>query len=111
METYTKSLSEVDIILKNIPEKFLKNIPDKFKKLINEGKDKNYNPEINDLVIGEKLLPETVVILGLIYRDFLCSKEEKEKLYNEEKEELLKLEKDDKQINLDYNDLFSKYKK
>lgn len=74
MKKYNKALSEVDVILKNMPNELANKIPNNFKNMVNEEKDKNYNPKVNDLVIKENLLPETIIILGLIYRDYLCSK-------------------------------------
>jgi len=92
MNEYAKSFTEVNIIIKNLPEILNKKIPDKFKQMIEQEKDNEYNPNINDLVISNKVLPETKAILGLIYRDFLCSDEEKEKLQIQDKEDLQRLE-------------------
>ena len=92
MNEYAKSFTEVNIIIKNLPEILNKKIPDKFKQMIEQEKDNEYNTNINDLVISNKVLPETKAILGLIYRDFLCSDEEKEKLQIQDKEDLQRLE-------------------
>lgn len=86
MEECRKALSEVSVIINNIPEKLQAKISENFKNTIEKEKDKEYNPNINDLVIKNEILPETVIILGMIYRDFLCSESEREILKKEEQE-------------------------
>ena len=86
MEECRKALSEVSVIISNIPEELQVKISENFKNTIEKEKDKEYNPNINDLVIKNEILPETVIILGMIYRDFLCSEEEREILKKEEQE-------------------------
>lgn len=91
MDENRKALSEVDVIIKNLPEKLNKKISENFKEIVEKEKDNNYKPDVNNLVIENNMLPETVVILGLIYRDYLCDESEKQKLLLTEKEELQKL--------------------
>lgn len=86
MEECKKALSEVNVIINNIPEELRAKISSKLKNTIELERDKGYNPDINELVVENNMLPETVIILGMIYRDFLCSETEKENLKNREKE-------------------------
>ena len=64
MEECRKALSEVSVIINNIPEELQAKISENFKNTIEKEKDKEYNPNINDLVIKNEILPETVIILG-----------------------------------------------
>ena len=77
---YQEAFAEVDEILKIMPIDLLSKIPVQFRKIISENKAKNYKVDIQEPLNEEKLKEETVVILGLIYRDFLASPEEKEEL-------------------------------
>lgn len=105
MEENRKALSEVNIIIKSLPEELNTKIPEKFKQMVETEKDNNYNPDVNNLVMENNMLPETIVILGLIYRDYLCDKAEKQKLLLREKEELQKL-KEEQEQKYSYENLF-----
>jgi len=48
--------------------------------MIHNEKSKEYQPIIEEPLENYTLKDETIIILSLIYRDFLCSKEEKERL-------------------------------
>lgn len=109
MENYKRALSEVNTILAFIPKELEQKIPDKFKKIIEQERDKKYKPEINDLILQKNMLQETVVILGLIYRDFLCSYDERKKLQMQDKIELQKLLKDQNETKFDYGSLFKEH--
>ena len=79
---YQKTFAEIDFILNNTDEKVRSRIPEEFKKLIKNNLDKEYEVNIN-LESGLEsctLLPKTKDVLSLIYRDYLCTKEEKEEL-------------------------------
>ncbi len=79
-EIYKDAFSEVDAILSIMPSTLLSKIPLKLKQLITEYKNINYRPLIEEPIENHELKDETKIILSLIYRDFLCSNEEKEKL-------------------------------
>lgn len=81
---YKKSLNEVDVIIESLPKELSDKIPNEFKQMIKIEKEKNYFPNVNDLVIKNNLRMEAKVILGMIYRDFLIDKEKKVKLRKEE---------------------------
>lgn len=89
---YEEAFAEIDEILKIMPIDLLSKIPVQFRKMISENKAKNYKVDIQEPLDEEKLKEETVVILGLIYRDFLASPEEREELQAQDSEELRKIE-------------------
>lgn len=79
-EVYREAFSEVDAILGLMPVNLLKKIPERFRQIIKSEKSINYKPIISEPIEEFELKEESIIILALIYRDFLCSKEEKEKL-------------------------------
>lgn len=106
---YEEAFAEVDEVLKIMPIDILSRIPMKFRKLISEKKAKDYKIIVKEPLEEQKLKHETIVILGLIYRDFLTSPEEREKLQLQEAEELKKIEEDLKE-QYDVNKMFEKRK-
>lgn len=109
MEDYKRALAEVNIIITNMPKELAIKIPDKFKNVVKQEMDSNYNPDINKLIIEKDILQETVVILGLIYRDFLCSYSEREKLQIQDKNELQKIITEESKKQFTYDTLFQKH--
>lgn len=93
-EIYKEAFSEVDEIFKLMPTNLLNKIPAKFRKMINSEKSMNYNPIIREPIEDFVLKEETIVILALIYRDFLCSSEEKEKLKLRDAEKIREAEEE-----------------
>ena len=71
--------------------------------------DKNYivNIDYSKKLNEQNLLNETRAILSLLYRDYLCDKDEKERLLKIDKEEL---EKQRKELQDKYNINFEKRK-
>lgn len=108
-KTYERAFAEVDEILKIMPVDLLSKIPVQFRKIISENKAKDYKVEIKEPLEEEKLKEETVIILGLIYRDFLASPEEREELQAKDAEELKKIE-EDMQQKYDMDKIFEKRK-
>ena len=107
---YEEAFVEVDEILKMMPIDLLSKIPMKFRQVISENKAKDYKIEIKEPLDEEKLKEETVVILGLIYRDFLASPEEREELQLKDAEELKRIELEMQQ-QYDIDNVFKKRKK
>ncbi len=70
-ENYKRAFSEVNVILNSIPEEMDKKIPRELKTIINEDRLVSYNPDLYKLIVQKNIMPESVVLLGLIYRDFL----------------------------------------
>ena len=91
---YEEAFAEVDEILKIMPIDLLSKIPVQFRQVISENKAQNYKVDIQEPLDEEKLKEETVVILGLIYRDFLASPEAREQLQAQDAEELLRIEEE-----------------
>ena len=92
-DVYTKSFSEVYAIINLMPEKLKEKIPEKFKEFIIKEKSDTYSPSINLPIDDTKLMPETIATMGMIYRDFLVTKDKKEKLVEEDRIEMEEYEK------------------
>lgn len=106
---YEEAFVEVDEILKMMPVELLCKIPIKFRQVISDNKAKDYKVQIKEPLEEEKLKEETVVILGLIYRDFLASPEEREELQLKDAEELKTIE-EEMQQQYDMDNVFKKRK-
>ena len=106
---YEEAFAEVDEIFKILPIDLLSKIPIKFRQIISENKAKDYKIEIKEDFQEEDLKKETVVILGLIYRDFLASPEEREELQKRDAEELKRIE-EEMQQQYDMENIFQKRK-
>lgn len=89
MEAFT----EVNEIIKMMPNELVKKIPNKFIEMIEEERDKEYYPNIQEPLEKQRLKNETIIILGLIYRDFLCSPDEKRRLQEKDARELQEVQK------------------
>ena len=107
---YEEAFAEVDEILKIMPIDLLSKIPAQFRDVISKNKAKNYKVEIHEPLEEERLKEETIVILGLIYRDFLASPEEKEELQLKDAEEYQKIQEELKR-QYDIQNVFEKRKK
>ena len=92
-QEYKEAFTEVNEIIKMMPIELVNKIPSKFREIIVEEKDKNYIPDIKEPIEKCKLKNETIIILGLIYRDFLCSPDERKKLQEKDARELQEVEK------------------
>lgn len=79
-EIYKDAFAEVNEILKLMPKSMVEKIPNGFQQIIHDEKSSTYIPNIKEPLEECSLLEETTIILALIYRDFLCDKDEKEKL-------------------------------
>lgn len=92
--TINQAFTEVYDVINHMEIEMQEKIPQKFIILIKENRDLDYKLNINYKEdIKKQLLKESKVILSLIYRDFLCSKEKKEKLLQLDLEEIRKEEK------------------
>ena len=92
----TESLAEVDVILGMMPKTDLAKIPMSFINFIKTKKSQTYTPSIkSDVPISEQpLKPYTKTLCSLIYRTYLCSKEERARLEQEDKELIAKHEQE-----------------
>ncbi len=78
--------SEVLYIINNLKPNLYRKIPNKFIRFLYSNMDYNYTVDI-DLkknINEQNLLPETRALLAIIYRDFICSKERKKELIEED---------------------------
>lgn len=87
-QEYREAFTEVNEIVKLMPIELVNKIPTKFREMMEEERDKTYLPDIKEPLEKCKLKNETVIILGLIYRDFLCLPEERKKLQEKDAKEL-----------------------
>ncbi len=92
-QEYKDAFSEVNEIIKMMPDELTNKIPSKFKEMLEEERDKEYNPNIQEPLEKQKFKNETIIILGLIYRDFLCPTDEKRRLQEKDARELQEVQK------------------
>lgn len=92
-QEYMEAFTEVNEIIKMMPEELVNKIPNKFREMIEEERYKEYVPNIQEPLEKCKLKNETIIILGLIYRDFLCSPEERKRLQEKDAKELAEVQK------------------
>lgn len=98
-EIYKDAFAEVNEILKLMPKSMVEKIPNGFQQIIQNEKSTTYFPNIKEPLEECHLMEETTIILALIYRDFLCDKEEKEKLQYRDAQQIKEAE----------NELYEKY--
>lgn len=91
---YSKAFEEVYEIFKLMPEELLKKIPIEFQKIIEEERDRSYFANIQEPIENCELTNETIILLGLIYREFLCSPEERKRLREKEASELKEVQEE-----------------
>ena len=109
-EEYREAFSEVEQIINLMPFNLSDKIPLGFKKIVSAEKSKTYSPRISEPIEECTLKEETTIILAVMYRDFLCPKQEREKLIERDSKKLLEFEKD---LREKYNpdDIFKNRKK
>lgn len=91
-EKYKKAFREIHIILNRVSSYELDKIPKSFIEFIENNMDVNYNPKIEFSENFENsVLEETLLLLALIYRDYLISTEERNILLKKEAERLEEL--------------------
>ena len=79
---FAKALTETRAILLNMSVSERKRIPMTFVKFMHRAMDRTWqgNLDLSKPLNEMDLLPETRILLSLIYRDFLCSEEERKAL-------------------------------
>lgn len=102
---------DISVIISMMSDEMRRKISKSFIKFIEENKDANYVSNINSKVPlnQQNLRKETKELMGVIYRDYLCSSEEREKLLQAEAEELKMLE-EEKRKKYNPDEIFSKEK-
>lgn len=92
--TTNQAFSEVYDVINHMSEEMQEEIPKSFINLIKDNRDLEYIFNIDYTIdIKKQLLKESKVILSLIYRDYLCSKEKREELLALDLEEIRREEK------------------
>ena len=102
-----RALADISIIIKMMSEEMKNKINPKFIKFVEENKDPDYISEINKTIPLEmqSLNKNTEIFLGLIYRDYICSPEERKSLIAIEKEEFQKIEEEKtKKFKINFNE-------
>ena len=96
---YRKALYEVYVVLEHTNEEIKNRIPEKFIEFIKENMDKSHEFYLKENIRLEKqdLMIEAKQILALIYRDYICSEDEREKLIIKEKEKQNKKEEENEE--------------
>lgn len=103
-----EAFAEVNEIIKLMPIQLQDKLPKKFCEMIEEEMDKTYFTDIKEPLENCKLKDETIVILGLMYRDFLCDLQKRKELQEKEIQEMQQLL--EKEMHEKYNpdDIFKK---
>ena len=87
--TINQAFSETYDVITHMSKEMQEKIPKSFINLIKENRDLDYKFNIDySTDIKKQLLKETKVILSLIYRDCLCSKEKRQELLDIDIEEI-----------------------
>jgi len=89
-----QAFTDLSIIIKMMPKNMREKININFINLIEQYKDTDYTSTVNpNIPIREQELSETTkTLLALIYRDYLCDKEERKVLIEAENLELEKIQ-------------------
>ena len=104
-EKYREAFSEAYAVLQILPNELKAKIPTNFYLMIEKERNPYYHIEIVNPIENNTFKDETIVLLGLIYRDFLCSEEERKLLQIQDKEEKKKSKLNKKQ-DIKINELF-----
>ena len=97
-DVYAKAYTELYEILKNISENDLNKIPNEILNMLEEKRDKEYEFKLQENIEFEnqELLRETKILLAILYRDYWATKEEKEKIMQKWKSDIIKSEEEKK---------------
>ena len=94
MKEYKNALTEVYEILNSLEEADFKKIPEDVLHLIEKNRNTEYVYVLdNDLELSEQaMLPQTKAILFNLFRDYLCTEEQRASIVRMQREERLKNE-------------------
>lgn len=97
---YRNALKEVYVILDSLVEEDYEKIPPELVETIYQNMNEDYEFQINEKqdLFNQKILPETKAILFNIFRDYLSTEEQKEKIIRMQKEERQKNELKKKEL-------------
>ena len=107
MEEYSVAFSEVSEILKIFPEEELNKIPKSYIEIIEKCKDITYEYKLKDGVElhNQEMSEKTRTILSVIYRDYICTEDERKELIKQENKDVVLLETE-KRNKYNPNDIF-----
>lgn len=93
-----QSFSDISIIIKMMSPYMQSRISDKFIQFIEENKDKSYQSLIDNTLPleNQELSPNTKTVLALIYRDYLCSEDERQNFILKQFEKQKRIEEEKK---------------
>ena len=85
-EVYRNALSEVNAILTNSEQDIINRIPDGFVNFVQNNMNQCYNVkiELGKGILEQNISDEAKSIIALIYRDYICSKDERQELIEKE---------------------------
>ena len=109
-ENYKEAFSEVYAVFQIMPKKLKEKVSKDFYLMIEKERNPYYTIDIVTPLENNSFKDETIVLLGIIYRDFLCSKEEKRIMKMHDEEEIKKIEFN-KCNNIKINELFNTHNK
>lgn len=111
MSNYKNAYTEVYTILQYLDDEEYNKIPKDVIDAIAENRNKEYHYEMNEGIILEKhpMLKETRAILFNLFRDYLSTPQQKEKILKMQAEERKKLEKE-KSMKFKSRDIFQNEK-
>lgn len=110
-EIYLKAFVELNEIINHMNTNLKNKIPKKMLEAIRNSGDKNYKFKYDNTksLSKQKLLPETISLLSIIYSDYLCLEEERKK-WDEYDKFALQNKEELKQKNYNANNVFQKQK-
>ena len=79
---YAEAYAEIDEILGYLPDEYVNKIPVKLREFYKKAKDKEYVSKIDPYktLDNQKIKPKTKTLLIIIYREYWCNEEEKNRL-------------------------------
>jgi len=94
IDKYRLALSEIDAIIKASDIEEQEKIPIQFREFVKQYKSKSYifNVNPNKELAQQNIMRETKILLSLIYRDYLCTEDEKKELYKKDIQEKARME-------------------
>lgn len=107
-EVYRNAFTEVYEIISYLDESDYNKIPREVISVIEENRNQDYEYFLDESISFEEqeMLPETKAILFNFFRDYWCTNEQKEKIFNFQKSQRAKLEEEKRK---NYNgDIFRK---
>lgn len=109
MRNYNNACTEVSVILSYLNKDEYNKIPVDVIEVIEENKSKDYLFKLDEGIElnKQKLLIETRAILFNLFRDYLATSEQKEKIIKMQREERRRLE-EQKSLKYNVNDIFKK---